>query len=103
MKDEIGRPLAFYDFAGGAALGGFSLERLGRRGRIESSPFVRRPWETPIMSSPHDDFAPVLLARKVISPEQLIEAWELVARVGIHLDIALVRLGYATEVQIAEA
>jgi hypothetical protein len=55
------------------------------------------------MSTPHDDFAAVLLAREVITPEQLVEAWRIVAQTGVTLQDALVKLGYATSEQVTSA
>jgi hypothetical protein len=55
------------------------------------------------MSAYHDEFAAVLLARRIISPEQLVEAWQLAVATGVRLADALVKLGYATTEQVMAA
>jgi tetratricopeptide (TPR) repeat protein len=57
------------------------------------------------MSADHDEFAAVLLARKVITSEQLVEAWKLAGRRQVPVEDALVMLGHATtdEVNAARA
>src|SRR5262249_60678897 len=75
-----------------------------RRVRIEGSPFVAfLSAGLCLMSAVHDEFASVLLARKVVSPEQLVEAFWLAVKWGCPLDEALLRLGYVSVWQIAEA
>jgi hypothetical protein len=55
------------------------------------------------MSARHDEFASVLLARKVVSAEQLVEACWRASKWCCPLDEALLRLGYASGDQIGEA
>src|SRR5437764_816964 len=57
----------------------------------------------PAMSSVYDEFAAVLLAHKVVSPEQLVEAWQLANRTGSSLAEALVLLGYVCAEEVARA
>jgi hypothetical protein len=55
------------------------------------------------MSPVHDEFAAVLLARKTVSPEQLLEAWQFARRRHVALDEALLKLGHASPRQVIEA
>ena len=52
------------------------------------------------MSPAPNDFATVLLARKVITPEQLVEAWRVSQQTGARLADALVKMNYATTEQV---
>ena len=45
------------------------------------------------MPSSHDEFASVLLARKTVSPEQLVEALQLTSKWRCSLGEALLKLG----------
>lgn len=55
------------------------------------------------MSAVHEEFTAVLLARKVIAPEQLIDAWQLADRRTIPVEDALVMLGCVTTDEVKEA
>src|SRR5262249_26894240 len=59
--------------------------------------------ERSAMSAVHPDFAAVLLARQILGPEQLLEAWKVETSTGARLEDVLVRLGYASAEEIARA
>jgi tetratricopeptide (TPR) repeat protein len=55
------------------------------------------------MPSVYDEFAALLLAHKVVSPGQLVEAWQIAHSSKSTLDQTLVILGYASAEEIARA
>jgi hypothetical protein len=55
------------------------------------------------MSNPLPDFTAILLQRGVLTPPQLEEARRLRRQTGCRLEDALIRLGYATPENVAEA
>src|SRR5437764_182994 len=55
------------------------------------------------MSAFNEEFAAILLARKTVTPEKLIEAWRLAGRREVPVADALVMLGHATAEEVAAA
>src|SRR5262249_13389651 len=52
------------------------------------------------MFPPREDFEVVLLRRRVVSPAQLTEVFEIQKATGVPLDDVLVKLGYASAEQL---
>jgi hypothetical protein len=61
------------------------------------------PAPPPPPTGPATSFADILLAKRIISPEQLEEARHLPATLGLKLQAALIKLGYATPAEVMSA